>query len=112
MEALYIVVNNESDFDELLRELEESGFQGGTILDSQGMGYTFMSRAVDGRYGYFRNIFNASGPFNKTLLMVLEEDRIEKAKEIVRKIVGDLDRENIGIMFTVPVTSVEGLTKK
>ena len=111
MEALYVVINNENDFTELLRELEKNGFTGGTILESQGMGYTLLNHAVDGRYGYLRNIFNVGGPFNKTLLMVLEEKRVEEAKQIVREVVGDLEGENIGIMFTVPVTSVEGLTK-
>ena len=64
MEALYIVIDQESDFDKLLRELEEKGFTGETILESQGMGYTLLDRAVDDRNGYFRNIFSVGGPFN------------------------------------------------
>lgn len=111
MEALYIVINNESTFDDLLIALEEHGQRGGTIFESQGMGFTLMNHGADGEYGYLRNVFNKRGPFNKTLLMILQEDKTEKVKQIVRDTVGDMQQENTALMFTLPVLSVEGLTK-
>ena len=50
-------------------------------------------------------------PYNKTMFLLLDGDRVELAKDCVRKVVGNIDKENIGIMFTVPVSSVERLTK-
>lgn len=111
MEALYIVINDESKFDDLLIVLEEKGYRGGTIFESQGMGYTLMSHSVEGQYGYLRNVFNKRGPFNKTLVMILNKESIETVKQIVRDVIGDLEQENTAFLFTVPVTSVEGLRK-
>ena len=43
--------------------------------------------------------------------MVLEDEKIPIAMECIRKVVGNINEENTGIMFTLPVNQVEGLTK-
>ncbi len=43
------------------------------------------------------------------LFAVLREEQIGVAKSCIHDVCGSLDRPNAGIMFTVPVTSVEGV---
>lgn len=110
-EALFIVINHEEHFVELLQRLAENGIQGGTILESEGLRQVNAEHLNELNYGYFRSVLNAGRPFNRTILLILSKDRIETAKECVRSVVGDLSAENRGVMFTIPVSGVEGLTK-
>jgi hypothetical protein len=41
--------------------------------------------------------------------LVLKDEQIEKAKEIIRKTVGDLSKPDTAIVFTLPVLSAEGI---
>lgn len=111
MEALIIVLNHEKHLDALLEELEEKNIRGGTILESEGMVSALYERSAGSIFPNYRLMLNKGRPFNKTLFLLLHESRIEIAKACVRSVVGDLNEENVGIMFTLPVTSFEGLTK-
>lgn len=110
MEVLFIVLNHEAHFDELLRVFSAEGIRGGTILESQGLAATLAEHSEMG-YDFFRNMLNGGRPYNKTIFLVLDEQDVERAKNCVRKVVGDITKENVGIMFTFPISSFEGLTK-
>ncbi|MDO5028844.1 MAG: hypothetical protein Q4E36_06215 [Bacillota bacterium] len=111
MEALFIVLNHESHYKELLLALQEAGIHGGTILESQGMAGYMAEHFSSFKFNYLGSLLNEGRPYNKTIILVLDKERTELAKNCVRKVVGDLDQENVGIMFTFDVTSFEGLTK-
>jgi hypothetical protein len=42
----------------------------------------------------------------------LEDEQIPCVRSIVNKVTGGLDRPDVGIAFTVPVSSVDGYEKK
>lgn len=111
MEALFIIINHEKHFNELLREFAEAGIRGGTILESEGLAASQAEHIPDIGMNYFRLFLNQGRPYNKTIFLISEGEQLEKAKACVRKVVGDLEEENVGIMFTLDVTSFEGLTK-
>lgn len=109
MKALFIVLNHEKHFDDVLVEFANAGIHGGTILESQGLGATLAEQSeLD--YAFFRRILNGGRPYNKTIFLVLPDEDLEKAKNCVKKVVGDLNEPNVGIMFSVKVESFEGLT--
>lgn len=112
MQLLVIVLNKIQKLDDLLLELNNNGVTGGTIIDTTGMVQTL----VDGHdnislFGSLKHILNENKPINKTLFMVLSDDKVSIAMDCVRKVVSNIEEENTGIMFTVPVGQVEGLTK-
>jgi hypothetical protein len=41
--------------------------------------------------------------------MVLPEGKVETAKSVIREVTGGFDKPNTGIMFTVPISSTEGV---
>ncbi|MDD7339409.1 MAG: hypothetical protein PUG50_02360 [Eubacteriales bacterium] len=112
MNLLVVILNEMDKLDELLLELSKKSITGGTILDSQGMASTLAGWHKDiSAFGGLRQILNGQRPFNKTLLMVLDDEKLVVAKEVVKTVMGNINNENTGIMFTLDVKSVEGLTK-
>ncbi|WP_138160463.1 hypothetical protein [Peptoniphilus catoniae] len=111
MNMLFIVLNSDAHIDELLIEFDKNGIKGGTILDSQGMGQTMVEHSIGVSYNYLRTMLSGGRPYNKTMFLILDEKKLEIAKDCVRKIVGNLNKENVGIMFDFPISNVEGLTK-
>ncbi len=111
MEALFIVINHENHFNELLREFAKEGIRGGTILESEGLAASQAEHNPELGMNYFRLFLNQGRPYNKTIFLIEEGEALERAKECVRRVVGNLGKENVGIMFTLDVTSFEGLTK-
>ena len=91
MNLLVVILNEMDKLDELLLELSKKSITGGTILDSQGMASTLA--------GWHKDI------------MVLDDEKLVVAKEVVKTVMGNINNENTGIMFTLDVKSVEGLTK-
>lgn len=49
---------------------------------------------------------------NKTIFAVVDEPQEKIFYEAVEKVVGSLSKENSGIIFTVPVDSVMGLSSQ
>ena len=111
MDILFIVINHEKHFDKLLDEFRKNNIMGGTILESQGMAASMAEHNEDMGMHYFRMMMNEGRPYNKTVFLIGDDKKLELAKECVRKVVGDISSENVGIMFTIPLKSYEGLTK-
>lgn len=112
MEALFIVLNKTEKLDDLMLAFAEKGITGGTILESKGMAKFLYSEHQElPMFGSLYMLMNDGRPMNKTIFMLLPQEKVAEAKSIVKSTIGDLNKENIGIMFTVPVSSVEGLTK-
>lgn len=112
MEALFIVLNKTEKLDDLMLAFAAEGITGGTILESKGMAKLLYAGHNElPMLSSLYMLMNDGRPMNKTIFMLLENERIHKAKSIVKEVVGDLSGENVGIMFTVPISSVDGLTK-
>lgn len=113
MEALFIVVNHEEHFHEILNKFSASGIHGGTIFDTEGLAATQAASEDSSQLGldYLKLFLNDGRPYNKTILLLLTKEEVETAKSCVREVIGDLQKENVGIMFSFEVSSFEGLTK-
>lgn len=110
MQLLVMVLNREEYMEEVLTIFVEAGVSGATILDSEGMG-----RAVSYDIPIFatlKNIMKGTHFYNRTIFSVFEdEELLEKTIDMIRKTI-DLEKEGTGILFTVPVNKVYGLTKE
>ncbi|NMA33719.1 MAG: hypothetical protein GX940_04105, partial [Clostridiaceae bacterium] len=60
-------------------------------------------------FGTLRMLINPDRKEIKTLFMVLTDEKVEKAKKIIRDIVGDLSEPDSAVVFTLPVLSTEGV---
>lgn len=112
MQLLVVVLNKIEEFDDLLIELSNNGIRGGTIIDTMGMARALANDHSEiPLFGTLRSILNEDRPINKTIFMVLPDAKLPVAINCVRKVVPNINEENMGIMFTLPVNYVEGLTK-
>ena len=114
MYALVLVLNMTEYLEDVLEALVKSGVTGATIIDSQGMGSALMSyENVEAPiFGSLKTFFDREHPYNKTIFTIVEsEELLDQAIESVRGVVGDLDKPNEGLLFTVPLGEVLGLRK-
>jgi len=108
MQLLVAVVNHEEHVDDILAGFIELGITGATVLESRGMGH-LLSREVP-IFAGVRSLSALSRPENRTLFCVVDDDKADAAIAMVQEVVGDLSAPGAGIVFTLPVGRVVGLS--
>ena len=113
MQLLVLVLNKLEVLDELLTQMASAGISGATILNSTGMATTLVHHTEEDvpLFGILRKMLNPDREESKTIFTVLKEEQFETAKEIINRVTGGLSKPNTGIVFTLPINSVEGLVK-
>ncbi len=112
MQLLVLVLNKVEVLEELLTQMAAGGISGATILNSTGMATTLVHSEEDvPLFGILRKMLNPDREESKTIFTVLKDEQIDTAKEIINRVTGGLANPNTGILFTLPINSVEGLVK-
>lgn len=109
MYALFVVLNKIDCLEEILSGFVENKISGATILDSQGMGSAIANSNNEDFpfFSKFRMMIGDSHPYSKTIFTVLDNEAVvDKAVEVVREVVADIEDAGIGFMFTVPIANV------
>lgn len=108
MKLLVFVLNKEELLEEVLEAYAEAGIAGATILDSEGMG-RFLAYEVP-LFADFKEFMKGNKPYNKTILSVVKDGTVvARLLPILEQVVGKLDEDGTGVMFTVPVDWSAGL---
>ncbi len=110
MQLMVMVLNMIEVLDTLLEKLMERGICGATILNSTGMVRELAKSNEDFPiFGSLRMLVDTDRKESKTLFMVLRDEKIKEAKEIIREVVGDLSKPDSAVIFTLPVLDAEGV---
>lgn len=98
---------------ELLSEFAREGVRGSTVIECEGALQVLGQASVDAPpiFASLRKFLNPDQEHNKLVLTVLSEDTYPRARRAISKVVGDLSVPGTGILFTVPITNVEGLAE-
>ena len=109
MQLLIYITNHEDTVNPIMKKLAEAGFHGATIVDCEGMLYALNQDSVDAPaiFGGLRQFVNPGRQQNKMILIVLQDEDIGKAIDIIHSVAGDLRKPNTGIVFSMPVTRWE-----
>ena len=114
MELLVLVLNKLEALEPILEKMLEKGIGGATILESTGM-----MRVLDGdenvdlpMMGLLRHFYSPERKRSKTMFAVIDESQKQTLMDIIEEATGGLDKPDTGIVFTLPVSAVEGLDKK
>lgn len=107
MKLAILVLNKEELLESLLEGYIEIGISGSTIVDSIGMGHILSSEVPI--FAGLRFMFAGSRPYNKTVLSVIKDEKLEPLKELVQQILGPLDESGNGILLVINVDEVVGL---
>lgn len=108
MQLLVVVINHVERIDEVIAGFVELGITGATIVESRGMGRV-LSRELP-IFAGLRDLEERSRASNRTIFCVAEDEKIDAAVQLVQEVCGSLDAPGAGILFTLPVGRVVGLS--
>lgn len=110
--VLFIYIScREDTVKPILSKMAERGFRGATMVDCEGMLQSLYADSIEPppMFSGLRKFLNPDHEPGKMLFSVMREDQVSLARQTVHEICGSLDAPNSGIMFTVPVSDVEGV---
>lgn len=109
MKILMLILKQVEHTEEIIHKLAESGVRGGTILDATGMANSLLDMEDLPIFGMLRHMLDSGEKEkSKVMMFVLEDKAVGDAKQVIKKIIGDFTKPNTGIMFSIPITDVEG----
>ncbi len=111
MQLLVIVLNKIECLEPILERFYEEKIPGATILDSKGMAHSLSSYDELRFMASLRLLLNPDNRESKTIFAVVDDEKIPLISHIVNDVTGGLDNPDTGIIFTVPVSYMEGIEK-
>ena len=108
MHLLVAVVNEPEKLDEILSGFVELGVRGATVINSEGMGRV-LSHDIP-IFAGLKTLIDRSRPQNRTIFTVLDDDLVEEVIVLFQEICGKLADPATGILFTLPLDRVVGLS--
>ena len=96
-----------------MEQFAKIGSTGSTVIDSTGMGRVLMrNRATLPVMQQISKVTTDLESSNKTVLTVIKEkDRLDQAISNVKSLSGDLNKPGNGILFTLPLDFVVGVSE-
>lgn len=107
MKLAILVVNKVELLEDLLEGFIETGITGATLIDSIGMGHILSSDVPI--FAGLRFMFAGSRPYNKTVLSIIKDEKVQALKELIEDVLGPLDEKGNGILFFIDIHDVVGL---
>lgn len=113
MQLLVFITNDVNSVSPILSELMDKEIGGATVVDCKGMLTALNESSVEPPpiFGSLRKFINPDRESGKMIFMVLEDNELDKAKEAIHDVCGNLSRPNAGIMFSLPLMWVEGVPR-
>ncbi len=111
-ELLVIILDDLDRLPALLKALRDAGVSGSTLFDSIG-GYRASTWLDEIGLSGIRKMFGAAEELKRrTVLAVVENEKMDGAIAAAEQAVGGFGRPDSGILFTIPVTRALGLHKR
>lgn len=113
MQLLVLIINDVAHVPDILSGFMAEGIPGTTVLECHGAMRVLRQSQVEPPpiFGALRHIINEEYGEGRILLTVLSDAQLPAARQVIHQVVGDLSKPDSGILFTMPITSVEGLIK-
>lgn len=108
MQLLILILKHKEQMTEVLRSLVNIGIKGGTMLEGKGMAQSLEKMEELPTFGILRHLSNEGLEGSHVMLLVVDDEQALRARQEIKKLV-DLTVPNSGIMFSIPLTYVEGL---
>ena len=109
MHLVVFILKQAELMDDILIHMADHHITGGTILEGTGMAEALVQMEDLPLFGVLRKaLAGEEREACKVMLFVAEEKQISEIREAISEVV-DLNKQNTGILFALPVTMVEGL---
>lgn len=111
MQLLLFVTKKEELIDELMKRLAMAGVNGGTVLDSTGMAKSLANAEGMPMFDVFKEIVKEKKTTSKTVLIGVEDEKVNNVRTVVAEVFGDLSAPNSGVLMGIPLSFVDGVKK-
>jgi len=115
MKMILFVLNDPSKVLDLLNAWKEAGASGATVLFSTGMGRLHQSAALRDDLPLMPSLgdfYDRDEKLSRTLFTIVrDEETAERVLAATRRIAGDLEKPDTGLLAILPVELAEGLDK-
>jgi hypothetical protein len=116
MYLILFVLNDPDRLEELLIAWEENGIQGATVLFSTGLGRI---RELDGwrddipLIPSLRDFYELPENMNRTIFTIVKDEaQVDGVVAATKRVVGELDERETGLLLVLPVARAYGMNKK
>lgn len=106
---LVLILEKEEYLSKLLLELKDEGIHSATVVNSSGMMGELSALGEEQLISTLRPLFSPAHTENKTIFMILNENKVEIARKTIRSVLGDLFEPETGILFGIPLLFTEGV---
>lgn len=108
MQLLVITIDDCDEFLETLAGLKAHGMNG-VVIQSTSLKHALLNSTIDAApiFGTLSKVVSNDFEMSHTAFLLLNDDQVEHAKRVVRRNTKGLGKK--GVMFTVPITSYEGI---
>lgn len=104
---LFVVLENKKETNDLIRDLEEKGFNG-TVLSSTSLKHFIHDEEEDSlSFVSLAHLSEEKFVHNTTIYFILEDDKLNMVKDEIRKLTNNFTLVKGG-MFATPIESFEG----
>lgn len=114
MYLILFVLDNPDKLEDLLNAWEKAGTGGATVLVSTGRHRLSVGALRDdiplmpGLDDFYKRVED----YHRTLFTIVKDDAVlQKVVEATREVVGDLNKQNTGILVVMPTVQVYGIEK-
>jgi hypothetical protein len=115
MYLILMVLNDPDRLEELLIAWEEKGVQGATVLFSTGLGRISQRRGMRDDLPLMPSLedfYEAPDDLSRTLFTVVPaRETVESLVTAARKVIGNLEDPDTGVLLVLPVLEAYGLDK-
>ena len=116
MYLILLVLNDPDKLEDLLIAWEESGIQGATVLFSTGLGRI---RQLDGwrddmpLIPSLRDFYDVPENMNRTIFTIVKDEaQVDKVLAATKRVIGELDEQESGLLLILPVARAYGVNKR
>ena len=108
MQLLIITLDDCNEFLRAISDLKDHGMNG-IVFPSTSLKHALLQSKIDDApiFGGISKLVNNDLEASHTILILVHDEQIEKARQIVRKITKGLEKK--GVMFALPVSFFEGI---
>jgi hypothetical protein len=114
MRLLFYVLNKTEKLDDILTEFARRNISGATVLESMGMARILSHKHDEDEIpflGSVRKFLNPEREKSNLIFAIINDNQLEEAVNIIEGIVGDLSAKNNGVVFSLPLDYIKGITE-
>lgn len=108
MKLVLYVMNEKKYLEPFLHELKLNHIHGATIMNAKNMMKTFGDSSNTQPIGTFKNALKKSETEACMIMMILNDEFVQKVYEIVNKVSKTLKVKNFGETYLLPISSMKG----